>query len=434
MAAPTPGTFPPGGGSRITGNTLPIIVLVFAVFFLFGGITNVADTLVSKLKGLFSLNYTQALLVQFAFFMSYAIFSIPAGMLMNRLGYFKGIMIGLGIMVAACLMFYPAAQSASYWPFLVALFTIGGGITLLQVAVNPLIISLGPPETAHSRLTFAQFFNSIGVFLIVSFGARVILGETVDVDPASLTGAALNQYRVTESAVISNTYLGLAAVLAVVAAVFWSFRKTLERAKHDRVSFDGMVSLLANRRLAFGCLCIFVYVGAEVGIASILVNYLEMPRTMGLAARDAGILLGYYWAGAMVGRLIGGFVLRIGAPGRVLALSTSGAIVLIAVSAFSTGALAGWALVLVGFTNSIMFPTIFSLATEGMTDDAPRASGLLCTAIVGGALVPVLFGLVADTVSLTASLIVPVVCYAVIASYGLWASRNLVAAASEKFV
>lgn len=427
MAAPIPGA-PATGTSRLHGNTLPIIILVFAVFFLFGGITNVADTLVSKLKGLFSLNYTQALLVQFAFFMSYAIFSIPAGLVMNRLGYFKGIMIGLGIMIAACLMFYPAAQSASYWPFLVALFTIGGGITLLQVAVNPLIISVGPPETAHSRLTFAQFFNSVGVFLIVSFGARVILGETADIDPATLTGAALDSYRITESAVISNTYLGLAAVLAIVAAIFWSFRATLERASFDRVHYDGVFALLSNRRLAFGCLCIFLYVGAEVGIASIMVNYLEQPRTMALAARDAGILLGYYWFGAMIGRLVGGFLLRMGKPGLILAAFTTGAIVLITTSALASGAVAGWALVLVGFTNSIMFPTIFSLATEGMTDEAPRASGLLCTAIVGGAIVPVIIGVVADAAGLTAALIVPVLCYAIIGGFGLWAARRPVTA------
>lgn len=422
MAAPTP--LPSHDAKQtIGGNTLPLIILVFAVFFLFGGITNVADTLVSKLKGLFSLSYTQAMLVQFAFFMSYAIFSIPAGMLMNRLGYFKGIMIGLGIMIVACLLFYPAANSASYWPFLVALFTIGGGITLLQVAVNPLIISVGPPQTAHSRLTFAQFFNSVGVFLIVSFGARVILGESADVDPAALSGAALDQYRVTESAVISNTYLGLAAVLSLVAVIFWLFRKTLQAASFEQVSFSGTFSLLANRRLLFGCLCIFLYVGAEVGIASILVNYLGQDRVLALGARDAGILLGYYWAGAMIGRFVGGFVLRIGNPGRILTCYTVAAIALITLSAYSTGTIAGWSLVLVGFTNSIMFPTIFSIATEGLTDDAPRASGLLCTAIVGGAIVPLLVGLVADHHGLTASLLVPVICYAVIGAYGLYAAQ-----------
>jgi FHS family L-fucose permease-like MFS transporter len=405
-------------------DTLPLLLLVIAVFFLFGGITNVSDLLVAKLKGLFSLNYAQAMLVQFAFFTSYAIFSIPAGLLMNRLGYFKGILIGFGIMIAACLMFLPAARSAAYAPFLAALFVMGGGITLLQVAVNPLIISLGPPETAHSRLTFAQFFNSVGVFLIVTFGAKLILGGTADVDPATLAGAALDSYRTTESKVISDAYLGLAAVLAVVAIIFWSWRKALDQAGFKTLELSGAFALLSNHRLRFGCACIFVYVGAEVGIASMMVNYLGVERTMHLAPVAAGVLLGYYWAGAMVGRLFGGFLLRRFAPGRVLAAFAVGAIVLIAISAFTRGATAGGALVLVGFTNSIMFPTIFSLATEGLTDEAPKASGLLCTAIVGGAIVPVLVGLAADAFGLTAGLIVPVFCYAIIAPFGLFAASG----------
>jgi MFS transporter, FHS family, L-fucose permease len=405
-----------------------LLFLVVAVFFLFGGITNVADLLVSKLKGLFQLNYAQAMLVQFAFFTSYAIFSIPAGLLMKRLGYFRGIMIGFAIMIAACLLFLPATWSGQYAPFLAALFVLGGGITLLQVAVNPLIISLGPSATAHSRLTFAQFFNSVGVFLIVTFGATIILGETANVDPATLSGAALATYRITESAIIGQAYLGLAAVLAAVMLLFWVFRGNLERAHFDAARLEGAFGLLRNRQLALGCLCIFVYVGAEVGIASIMVSYLKLDRTLASDAVSAGHLLGLYWAGAMVGRMIGGFVLRLAAPGKVLAVYAAGAIALVAISAFGSGTVAGYALVLVGFTNSIMFPTIFSLATEGLMDEAPQASGLLCTAIVGGAIVPYAMGCVADLATLTTSLIVPVACYSIIGSFGLWAARRPVTA------
>ena len=423
MAAPVTGG---SNGSQITGGkTLPLLILVVAVFFLFGGITNVADLLVSKLKGLFSLNYKQAMLVQFAFFTSYAIFSIPAGLLMKRVGYFRGIIIGLAIMIAACLMFVPAAASGIYGTFLVALFLLGGGITLLQVAVNPLILSLGPPETAHSRLTFAQFFNSFGVFLIVSFGAQVILGSSASVDPATLTGAALDHYRITESAIIGKAYMGLGVVLALAAILFWFRRKALDSVRFEAAKVEGTWALLIhNKRLAFGCLCIFVYVGAEVGIASIMVNYLALPRTLGVLPVAAGLLVGRYWLGAMIGRMLGGFLLRLTAPGRLLAIFSGGAIAFISISAFSSGSLAGYALVAVGLANSIMFPTIFSLATEGMTDEAPQASGLLCTAIVGGAIIPLLMGAVSDEVSLTASLIVPVFCYVVIASYGLWAARQ----------
>lgn len=413
------------GGSKAGGKTLPLLILVVAVFFLFGGITNVADLLVSKLKGLFALNYKQAMLVQFAFFTSYAIFSIPAGMLMKRVGYFRGIIIGFSIMIAACLLFVPAAASGVYGTFLVALFMLGGGITLLQVAVNPLILSLGPPETAHSRLTFAQFFNSFGVFLIVTYGAKIILGSGTSVDPATLTGAALDSFRISEGAIIGRTYLGLAVVLAFAALLFWFRRKSLDSVKFEAAKVEGSLALLMhNKRLAFGCVCIFLYVGAEVGIASIMVNYLALPRTLELLPVAGGLLVGRYWLGAMIGRMLGGFLLRLTAPGRLLAMFAGGAITLVAISAFSSGALSGYALVAVGLTNSIMFPTIFSLATEGMTDEAPQASGLLCTAIVGGAIIPFLMGAVSDEVSLTASLILPVLCYVVIASFGLWATRQ----------
>lgn len=406
-------------------QTLPLLILVVAVFFLFGGITNVADLLVSKMKGLFQLNYKQAMLVQFAFFTSYAIFSIPAGLLMKKLGYFRGIMIGFCIMIAACLMFLPAAWSGSYPPFLAALFMLGAGITLLQVAVNPLIISLGSPETASSRLTFAQFFNSVGVFLIVSVGAKLILGETINIDPTTLSGAALDSYRIAESAIIGKTYFGLACALALIALLFWSCRSLLDQVKFEGAAFSGTLTLLRNPRLAFGCLCIFFYVGAEVGIASIMVGYLGMDRVMAMDPVSAGLRLAFgYWAGAMVGRLCGGFVLRVLRPERALSVFALGAIMLIVVSALTTGGLAGYSLVAVGFANSIMFPTIFSLATKGMTDEAPQASGLLCTAIVGGAIVPLVIGAVGDASGLTVALIVPAVCYAAICAFGIWAARR----------
>lgn len=412
------------GGSGPHSNNRPLLFLVVAVFFLFGGITNLNDVLIPKLKGLYSLNYTQAMLVQFAFFTSYAIFSIPAGLVMKKLGYFRGIVLGFGIMAGSCLLFLPAAYSGLFGSFLAALFMLGGGITLLQVAVNPLILSLGPPETAHSRLTFAQFFNSVGVFLMVRFGAELILGEEALRDPAGLSETALKDWRVAETTVIGHAYIGLAIVLTIIAAFFWTRRSVLDRQQADAVQLAGTFGLLRRPRLAFGVLCIFMYVGAEVGIASLMINYLGDARTLALAPAAAGVLLSYYWLGALIGRMLGGFLLRLTKPGLLLCVFAVLAIGLCLTSALGAGALAGYTLVAVGLANSIMFPTIFSLATEGLHHEAPQASGLLCTAIVGGAIIPVILGMVADGFGLAAALIVPMICYLIIASFGLWATRS----------
>lgn len=417
-------TLTAAGGSGPHGNNRPLLFLVVAVFFLFGGITNLNDVLIPKLKGLYSLNYTQAMLVQFAFFTSYAIFSIPAGLVMKKLGYFRGIVLGFAIMAGSCLLFLPAAYSGLFGSFLAALFMLGGGITLLQVAVNPLILSLGPPETAHSRLTFAQFFNSVGVFLMVRFGAELILGEEALRDPAGLSETALKDWRVAETTVIGHAYIGLAVVMTIIAAFFWTRRSVLDRQQADTVELAGTFALLRRPRLAFGVLCIFLYVGAEVGIASLMINYLGDARTMALAPAAAGVLLSYYWLGALIGRMLGGFLLRLTKPGLLLCAFAMLAIGLCLTSTLGAGVLAGYALVAVGLANSIMFPTIFSLATEGLQDEAPQASGLLCTAIVGGAIVPVVLGMVADGFGLAAALIVPMVCYLIIASFGLWAARG----------
>jgi len=426
MALPGPIT---AGTGQSTAANRPLLYLVVAVFFLFGGITNLNDVLIPKLKGLFALSYTEAMLVQFAFFTSYAIFSIPAGLVMKRLGYFRGIVLGFGIMASACLLFLPAAYSGLYGSFLAALFLLGAGITLLQVAVNPLILSLGPPETAHSRLTFAQFFNSVGVFLMVRYGAEVILGEEGMRDPAGLTGDELTSYRVAESSVIGHAYIGLAIVLTIIALFFWTRRRVLDRQRAEGVAFAGTFALLRRPRLAFGVLCIFVYVGAEVGIASIMVSYLGEARTLALSPVAAGILLSYYWLGALVGRMVGGFLLRLTRPGYLLSAFAALAATLCIASGLGTGAVAAYALVAVGFANSIMFPTIFSLATEGLQQEAPQASGLLCTAIVGGAIIPVVIGVVADAHGLVAALAVPVLCYAVIGTFGILAARGKAAAA-----
>lgn len=413
-----------GGSSEVSGNARSVLLLTFAVFFILGGVTNINDVLIPKLKGLYQLSHFQANLVQFAFFMSYALFSIPAGMLVARIGYVRGFVAGFLMVAAGALLFLPAAGSGVYISFLVALFVIGGGITMLQVGMNPVTIALGPKETSHSRLTFAQLFNSIGVFLMVYGGSELLLGKGSNVDPATLSGAALQAHRVTESAVIGQAYMWLAVAMTAIAGLFWFWRSALDKAEAEQVKVEGTLGLfLHNPKVRFGALCIFTYVGAEVAIGSNLVSYLTDKSVMGITAVEAGRMLALYWGGAMVGRFFGGFILRMFKPGLVLTAYAAAAILLIVLSGVSVGALAGWALVLVGFCNSLMFPTIFSLSTEGLTEDAPRASGIMCTAIVGGALVPPLFGLVADAASLKAALIVPVICYVIIAAFG-WSTRR----------
>jgi MFS transporter, FHS family, L-fucose permease len=427
MAAPIIGNSAPSaeGSGNTRGAVTTVLLLVFAVFFILGGVTNINDVLIPKLKGLYQLSNFQANLVQFAFFTAYALFSIPAGILLKKLGYLRGFVAGFLIVAVGALLFLPAANTGVYGTFLAALFVIGGGITMLQVAMNPIIVTLGDPAKASSRLTFAQSFNSIGVFLMVYGGAELILGEQSNVDPATLSGQALKDYQVAESAIIGSAYFWLAMAMIVIAALFWFFRKALDGQTVEETKVEGtMALLLSNKRLQFGALCIFSYVGAEVAIGSNIIEYLKQPRTMGLDASAAGKLLALYWGGAMVGRLLGGFILRMFKPGSVLASAALINVSLLILSAVTSGAIAGWALIVIGLFNSIMFPTIFSLSTQGLNEKAAQASGVLCTAIVGGALVPPLLGLVADQAGFAVALIVPMVCYAIIASFGRYANSQ----------
>ena len=396
---------------------------VFGLFFIFGGITSLNDVIIPKLKELFTLSYGQALLVQSAFFFAYFVFSIPGAGIVRRAGYLRTAAIGLLVMMAGCLLFVPASASATFGVFLAALFVLAAGITIVQVVANPLISLLGPPATASSRLTFAQAFNSLGTTLFPYAGAILILGSLAKVHAADLTGAALSAYRVAETRAVVHAYLGLAAALLVVAAVVWARRDRLHEAQDRTGSVLHAFTLLAQPRFAFGTLCIFLYVGAEVAIGSLIVSYLEQGSTLGLDPQSAGKHVPFYWGGALVGRFVGSGLLRLVPPGKVLAGAAAGAIALILVSANSTGWTAAWALLLVGLANSIMFPTIFSLASTGLGVRAAEGSGVLAMAIVGGAIIPPATGLLADHVGLQAALSLPAACYVVIAGFGLLARR-----------
>lgn len=397
---------------------------VFSLFFIFGGITSLNDVLIPKLKELFTLSYFQAMLVQSAFFAAYFLISLPGAALVKRIGYMRGAVMGLLTMMAGCLLFIPASRSATFGVFLFALFVLAGGITIVQVVANPLISLLGPPRTAHSRLTFAQAFNSLGTTVFPYFGSLVILGSLAAVSASQLTGAALDAYRQQETRAIVQAYLGLAVALAAVAAAVWAFRNRLGNEQHSHGGLFAGFDLLKRPRFSFGALSIFLYVGAEVAIGSLIVSYLMQPQVLGLAEQAAGKLIPLYWGGALVGRFLGSAILRVFSPGKVLACVAVGAIALILLSANSTGAASGYALLAIGLMNSIMFPTIFSLACEALGERAADGSGVICVAIVGGAVIPPLTGRLADvTGSLALALALPAACYVLIAAFGLYARR-----------
>ncbi len=413
---PVPGEA--AGGANAAGLRL----FVFALFFIFGGITSLNDVIIPKLKELFTLSYAQAMLVQSAFFAAYFIMSLPGAAIVRRFGYLRSAAIGLVTMTAGCLLFVPASSAGVFALFLLALFVLASGITIVQVVANPLISLLGPPATAHSRLTFAQAFNSLGTTIFPYVGSALILGSLATVKAADLSGAALDAYRTAETHTVVLTYLGLAAALMVVAAAVWSQRNRL-RDSHAGNSLLGSFDLLRRPRFAFGAAGIFLYVGAEVAIGSLIVNYLMQTGVMGLGQQAAGQHVPFYWGGALVGRFIGSALLQKVSPGKLLATVAALAIGLILLSANTHGMIAGWALLSIGLFNSIMFPTIFSLASEGLGPRAADGSGLICVAIVGGAVIPPLTGQVADMTSLGFALIVPAVCYALILAYGVYARR-----------
>ena len=396
---------------------------VFGLFFIFGGITSLNDVIIPKLKELFTLSWTEAMLVQFCFFFAYFAIGIPAAKLVKRIGYMRGAVAGLLIMMAGCLMFIPASQTATYWIFLLAFFVLASGVVVVQVVANPLISLLGPVKTTHSRLTFAQAFNSLGTTIFPYFGAILILGGLATVTADQLSGVELDAYRTAESQAIVNGYLGIAIALAIVAAVVWMFRNRLKGEKHEASSGFAGLDLLKRSRFGFGALCIFLYVGGEVAIGSIIVDYLQQDSVMGIGEQAAGKLIALYWGGAMVGRFIGSGLLRMVSPGILLSTVATGAITLLLISANTTGDVSGYSLLAIGLMNSIMFPTIFSLACERLGSRAADGSGIINVAICGGAVVPLLFGVVADASTLTTALVIPAICYAVIVCFGIFARR-----------
>jgi FHS family L-fucose permease-like MFS transporter len=413
-------------------STRRIVPFVVALFFAWGFATVLNDTLIPKLKGLFELSYAEVMLTQFCFFLGYFFFSIPAGLLLSRVGYVWGIIVGLLVMGFGYLLFVPAALLGVYPGFLAALFIVAGGITILQVAANPLIALLGPPEGSHSRLTLAQAFNSIGTTIGPYIGAALILSTGVAIPAAArVSPDTLAAYRKAAAYALQWPFLAFAGLLAALAVVFWFLRRARLPSVNQAATLTGTLALLKHPRLALGMLSIFIYVGAEVSIGSVMANYLILPHTLGLVAEQAGEMVSLYWGGAMIGRFIGSAALRYVPAGRALTVCAIVACLLAVTSALSAGVFAAATLLLIGLFNSIQFPTIFTLAIEGEEGDTPEASALLCMAIVGGAVIPLITGAVADRVGLSLALFVPAACYIWIAVYGAMATRSVTPPARE---
>ena len=406
-------------GERNTHTGALFIVTI--LFFMWGLITSLNDVLIPHLKSIYTLTYMQAMLVQLCFFGAYVVVSLPAGALIRRLGYQNGAVAGLLVAATGCALFYPASNGG-YGLFLFALFVLASGITILQVAANPYVTVLGPARTAASRLTLTQAFNSLGTTVAPTLGGLLILSTVaLSADQLALLPEADRiAHRAAEAAAVQGPYLGLAAALALLAVLF-ALARLPKIAFQDTATaaVDGKGGAMAYRHLVLGALGIFLYVGAEVSIGSFLINFIGEPHIAGLSHADAARYVSLYWGGALVGRFIGFAVMRYVSPGKSLAVTALGSMALVLTAIFTDGSLAMWAIIAVGLCNSIMFPTIFSMALHGLGKFTGQGSGILCMAIVGGAIVPFIQGILADTIGLQISFLVPAACYLFILYYGV---------------
>ena len=419
------GTTAPSYSPAPASTNIAAMSLVTALFFFWGFVTVLNDILVPHLKSIFDLNYTKVILIQFAFFSAYAIFSIPSAKLVDAIGYKRTMVTGLFTMGAGALLFIPAANAASFPLFLVALMTLAAGITALQVAANPYVAVLGPPETASSRLNLTQAFNSLGTTIGPYIGGLLILnanfkgtGET-----RQMSADVLQAYRVQEASSVKVPYLviGLALIIFGLVIAMFKLPAIPGAARHAGASVKA--SLWKYRQLVFGAIGIFVYVGAEVSIGSFLINYFGQPEIGSLPEFAAAKYVTYYWGGAMVGRFIGSAILQKVKTGTVLAIAAITACALVCISMLTTGHVAMWSIIAVGLFNSIMFPSIFTLGIAELGPLTGDGSGMMVMAIVGGAILPLLQGALADRIGIHHAFIIPAICYIYILYYALWGSR-----------
>jgi FHS family L-fucose permease-like MFS transporter len=394
---------------------------------MWGFLTSLNDILIPHLKSLFALNYAQSMLVQFTFFGAYFVMSLPCGKLVSRLGYKHSIVLGLLKAAGGALLFYPAASLPSYALFLGALFILATGITLLQVAANPYVSLLGPASSASMRLNLVQAFNSLGTTLAPKFGGVLILSGVVlgAAEILQLPEAERLAYRLAQAQLVQGPYLGLAITLAALAVLFYIARLPVivDDTSAEEARTHRFVDALHHRNLRLGTLAIFVYVGAEVAIGSFLINYIAQADIGNMAQAQAANYVAFYWGGAMVGRFIGAALMQKIAPRKLLAMAATVDVLLLLTTMLSHGQIAVWSVVAIGLFNSIMFPTIFTLGIDRLGPLTGKASSLLIMAIVGGAVIPLLQGVLADRIGIQQAFVLPLLCYLYIGFYGVNGSR-----------
>jgi FHS family L-fucose permease-like MFS transporter len=401
------------------------LAIVTTLFFMWGFLTCLNDILVPHLKSIFDLSYARVMLIQFAFFSAYFLFSIPWSKIVNAIGYQKAMVAGLLCMAVSAFLFVPAASSASFPVFLGALIVLAAGITGLQVAANPYVVVLGKPETASSRLDLTQAFNSLGTAIAPKLGGLLILAAAplAIEEIRTLSPAVLHLYRVQQAASVKMPYTVIGIALLLLAVLIATSKlPTIPHAEY-RPEAKGGDSVWKHPNLVLGALGVFAYVGAEVSIGSFLVNYFGQPEIAGLSAKTAAGYVSFYWAGAMIGRFLGAGLLRKFRAGHLLgafAICTSS---LVSLSMLTHGHFAMWSILVVGFFNSIMFPTIFSLGVAELGPLTGNGSGILNMAIVGGAIVPLIQGAIADHIGLHHAFFIPVICYLYILYYALSGSK-----------
>lgn len=423
----------PGGG----GSYRSAFAMVTTLFFIWGFLTSLNDILIPHLKAIFDLNYAEVMLIQFVFFLAYAVFGFPSGKVVEWIGYKRTMVAGLLVMAVGAILFIPAADLPSFPLFLLALIFLGAGMAALQVAANPYVTVLGPAETASSRLNLSQAFNSLGTTIGPPLGGYLILkgAEKLVENVNTLSPAALHAYRVQQAATVKVPYLifTLVLILLSLAIGFYKFPRIAGATKEHSSKDEKHISIWRYRHVVLGAVGIFVYVGAEVAIGSFLINYFGAKNIAGLSARDAAYYLPFYWGGAMVGRFIGSAILQKVKTGKLLGLCATVAAVLVLISMLTFGHVALWSILLVGLFNSIMFPSIFTLGVAEMGPLTGEASGLLVTAIVGGAIIPEIQGVMADHIGIHHAFILPVLCYVFIMYYGWKGSRVVLPKTATSF-